>query len=392
MVGRWEFEPLVVVPLFAASILYGCGLIRLWRHAGLGRGVSRWPVISFAAGWLVMAAALMSPIASWSETRMSVHMAQHTLLMLVAAPLMTFGHPLFVCMWTFDDRRRERALRMLRRPAVLHGWQELTAPVTVFLLQAIALWVWHVPVLYDAAAHHEGVHALQHLSFVLSAALFWWAMVHGRYGRLGYGLGVLYVFLTGVHSSLLGALLTVSTQPWYGTYPDVADQQLAGLIMWIPASVVFVVLGVALCAAWLGESERRVRLSAADAASKTLLLFIVAGASLTASACADSSVRQAEQLTGGHVSTGKAAIGKYGCGACHTIPGIDGATAVVGPPLSNIAVRQYLGGHLINTPDNMKQWIQHPQKIDPQNAMPEMGVTDEDARDITAFLYTLRGG
>jgi cytochrome c1 len=98
----------------------------------------------------------------------------------------------------------------------------------------------------------------------------------------------------------------------------------------------------------------------------------------------------ARTLTGGEPDRGKAAIAKYGCGGCHTIPGVDGAAATVGPPLSNIAVRQTLGGHLSNTPDNMKLWIQKPQQVDPKNVMPDMGVTDQDARDIVAYLYTLK--
>lgn len=98
----------------------------------------------------------------------------------------------------------------------------------------------------------------------------------------------------------------------------------------------------------------------------------------------------AKSLTGGEPDRGKTAIGRYGCGGCHTIPGIDGANATVGPPLNNIAVRQTLGGHLSNTPDNMKLWIQKPQQVDPKNVMPDMGVTDQDARDIVAYLYTLK--
>ena len=95
-------------------------------------------------------------------------------------------------------------------------------------------------------------------------------------------------------------------------------------------------------------------------------------------------------MTGGSVARGESAIAKYGCGTCHTIPGIRSANATVGPPLNRIAVRHYLGGHLPNTPGHMVEWIQHPQKIDPRNVMPEMGVTDQDASDIAAFLYTLR--
>ena len=100
--------------------------------------------------------------------------------------------------------------------------------------------------------------------------------------------------------------------------------------------------------------------------------------------------REAVQLTGGDPDRGVKAIGRYGCASCHTIPGIRGANALVGPPLTRIASRSYLAGEIQNTPANMVRWIQHPQRIEKGTVMPEMGVTDVDARDITAYLYTLR--
>jgi len=118
----------------------------------------------------------------------------------------------------------------------------------------------------------------------------------------------------------------------------------------------------------------------------------IAALMLVAAACGGrgSTKQQAQNLTGGDPAKGKEAIGRYGCGACHTIPGIKDANATIGPPLDNIASRQILGGHLQNTPANMARWIQHPQQIDPKNAMPELGVTDDDAHNIVAFLYTLK--
>jgi cytochrome c2 len=95
-------------------------------------------------------------------------------------------------------------------------------------------------------------------------------------------------------------------------------------------------------------------------------------------------------LTGGDPDRGVNAIGRYGCGSCHTIPGIRGANALVGPPLNRIARRSYLAGEVQNTPANMVRWIQHPQRIEKGTVMPEMGVTENDARDIAAYLYTLR--
>jgi cytochrome c2 len=114
-------------------------------------------------------------------------------------------------------------------------------------------------------------------------------------------------------------------------------------------------------------------------------MLLVGGA-----ACRSNLQREAAELTGGDPSRGIDRLGHYGCAACHTIRGVRGATATVGPPLDNIASRSYLAGRLQNTPANMVRWIQHPQAITRGTAMPDMGVTDADARDIAAYLYTLR--
>jgi cytochrome c len=100
--------------------------------------------------------------------------------------------------------------------------------------------------------------------------------------------------------------------------------------------------------------------------------------------------REVRELTGGDPFKGRELIRGYGCDSCHIIPGIQTADAHVGPPLTGIAHRVYLAGHIENTPQNMAQWIQHPHAFEPKTAMPEMGVTEQDSRDITAYLYTLR--
>ena len=109
--------------------------------------------------------------------------------------------------------------RAFRGRRSLRAWRAISAPLSVFLIQAVALWVWHIPSWYEAAlrqrCHPRGCSTCR---FVLAGSLFWWAMVHGRYGRMGYGLGVLYVFLTAIHSSALGALLTVAPSVWYADY------------------------------------------------------------------------------------------------------------------------------------------------------------------------------
>ena len=123
---------------------------------------------------------------------------------------------------------------------------------------------------------------------------------------------------------------------------------------------------------------------------RSTALLVVLGMCLTACQRGETLRREAALLTGGDPALGPAAIGRYGCGSCHDIPGVRAAQGKVGPPLGGIASRAYLAGRLPNSPDNMVRWIQHPQRVEQGTVMPEMGVTDSDARDITAFLYTLR--
>ena len=120
------------------------------------------------------------------------------------------------------------------------------------------------------------------------------------------------------------------------------------------------------------------------------LAAAIACAALIATASCSNVKREAAQLTGGDPDRGVQLIGRYGCPACHTIPGVRGANAAVGPPLTRVANRTYLAGQIQNTPANMMRWIQHPREVERGTAMPEMGVTDSDARDIAAYLYTLR--
>ena len=139
-----------------------------------------------------------------------------------------------------------------------------------------------------------------------------------------------------------------------------------------------------LFVAWLREAERRSSARTAAAASSALLLVLLLAG------CDDDVPQAAAENLGGNPRHGAALINQYGCGACHTIPGIAGAGGLVGPPLTGIAQRVYLAGVLRNSPENMSAWLQDPQQFVPGNAMPRMGISPSDARDLTAFLYTLR--
>jgi cytochrome c len=129
-----------------------------------------------------------------------------------------------------------------------------------------------------------------------------------------------------------------------------------------------------------------VKLSKLAAACALVSAFAFAQAS-----CSQQELKRAAMsMPGGDPDRGAAAITRYGCAACHTIPGIRGADALVGPSLEHVGSRSYVGGVLPNTPDNVVRWIQNPPQIDPLTAMPNLGVTESDARDIAAFLYTLK--
>lgn len=253
------------VALVAAALVYAGAVARVWRRAGTGRG-ARWRDVLFtAAGWLTLIVALVSPLDAMSDVRFWAHMTQHELLILVAAPLVVLGRPLVVLPWLLPDARRRRLAHTLSarcRP----WWRPLTEPVTALVVHGLVVWGAHAPPLFEAALAHQGVHAAQHVLFFWSAALFWWALVHGRYGRMGYGVSVVFVFVTAVHTGTLGALLTMSPRVWYRSYVNsaggdvpaaLADQQMAGLLMWIPASVIFLLIGLALFGAWMGEQRRR---------------------------------------------------------------------------------------------------------------------------------------
>ena len=263
----WSFEPLVVISLVVSACLFIRGTIHLWQRSGNGHGIRYWEAAAFVAGWFALFIALISPLHAWGRVLFSAHMTQHEVLMLIAAPLLVLGRPLIAFTWAIPLSWSRGAGAFAKTAWLNTPWRFITIPFVAWLIHAIALWIWHIPQLFDAVLRHESLHTLQHFSFFVSALLFWWALIHGRQGLMGYGAAVLYVFTTSLHSGLLGALITFSKVLWFPSYRGLTaswgltpleDQQLGGLIMWIPASLVYIVSGLALFAGWLRESETRV--------------------------------------------------------------------------------------------------------------------------------------
>jgi len=260
-VSAWDAA--VMIGLVIGALGYAAGSRRLARRGARVRTVER---ASFWIGWATLLAAVAPPLDRAATLTFSSHMAQHELLMLVGAPLMIVGRPIVPWLWALPLPARSQAAAGLQHRAPTWVWRAATNPIAAVLLHGAIVWVWHLPAFYEAAVRSEPIHAFQHATFVGTSVLFWWGLVYGRYGRAAYGASALYVFTTMTHTGLLGALFALSTAPFYELYADRAsalgidaarDQQLAGLVMWIPAGVVLMVFGLALVVAWIAESERR---------------------------------------------------------------------------------------------------------------------------------------
>jgi putative membrane protein len=396
LLTAWSFDPGVVLPLAATGWLYLRGTRALWQSAAQGRGVRAREVTAFGLGWLTLVVALVSPVHRWGEALFSAHMVQHELLMALAAPLLVLGRPLIPWVWALPGAWRRPVGRLAAAAPFQAGWDGLTHPGVAWTVHGVAIWGWHLPVLFQATLRSETVHAVQHASFLGTGLLFWWTVLQRRQGRLGWPGGVIALFTTAVHTSLLGALLTFSSRLWYPIYaPATAawgltpleDQQLAGLVMWIPGGLAYLIAALALLASWLDQPWRarpRVPLHVLPA-----LLLVVLMAACSDEAGGALSSRQAAQLVGGDADRGRLALRQYGCAACHTIPGVVGADGLVGPPLAGVGGRAYIAGVLTNTPDHLIRWIVDPVGVDPLTAMPMTGVSEREARDIATFLYTV---
>ena len=257
---EWSFEPGIVIPLLIGGLWYARGAYVLRsrsQHAPRATAM-----LMFAGGWLTLVLALVSPVHELSEQLFSMHMVQHELLMALAAPLLVAARPGPVLLWGVGPHPRAALARAVRSSSVRASWHVLTAPFAAWLIQGIIIWAWHIPALFEATLHSETVHALQHLAFLGSAVTFWWSIMNGR--RAGRGLAILSLFTTAVHTGVLGALMTFARSPWYPAYAGgpaawgltpIADQQLAGLIMWIPASAAYLVAALSTAYHWLHDSE-----------------------------------------------------------------------------------------------------------------------------------------
>lgn len=262
----WVELILVAAPMIIAAGLFILGAARIGRRVRQGKREFWWRAAAFTCGLLLLAIALWSPLDDWGGELFAAHMVQHELLMLAAAPLLVLGRPLPVFLWAFRGSAQQALIAFAQKRIVRRAWAQLLSPGIGWLLHALALWIWHVPRFFDAVLQSPAVHAAQHLTFLVTALVFWAALLEER-RREQQGAGILYLFTTTIHTSVLGALITFASHPWYSAYLQTSsrwgltaleDQQLGGLIMWVPGSLVYVGIALALLARWIMVSDGRI--------------------------------------------------------------------------------------------------------------------------------------
>jgi cytochrome c oxidase assembly factor CtaG len=257
MLTGWSIEPGVLLVLAVIGAVY----VRGWRtyHRRVPARFPDWRLRAFVAGLLGLWLAAASPADTMADELLSAHMVQHILLLAIAPPLLLLGSPLLPII---------RGLpKTFVRPLARQRWLRsmvatLTHPVAALGISSLILWAWHVPALYDLALEHPIVHAAEHALFVAGGLLFWWPVVQPWPSRARWPRGAIipYLLLADVENTLLAAILTFSDRvlyPWYAHTPNaLQDQVLAGVLMWVAMSLVFLVPAFVLTVRLLSPPPR----------------------------------------------------------------------------------------------------------------------------------------
>jgi cytochrome c oxidase assembly factor CtaG len=275
---EWNWDPLILSMLVITAILYARGLFQQReRQGGLLYPHQKWRAVAFGAGMGILFLALISPVDTYSDQLFSVHMAQHILFMDISAPLLAYSAPLGPILQAFPRRYQRAAGQWWSRPGnwIKGLWQWVSYPATAWVLFVGFLWLWHIPAFYSAAIENETIHALEHLCFLGSGFLFWWNIFYVFWRKPKQrGTGVVYMGLYALQSSGLGGLLTFSTATWYPVYistseklgvSPLADQQIAGMIMWLPEMAIYIVGALIMLKGWLESMENDEENQAYDA-------------------------------------------------------------------------------------------------------------------------------
>ncbi len=267
----WDWQLDVIVILALAGILYFRGWWRLRKRSGYGRISSPtptkqtrwrlangWRLTSYFAGLFFIGLALLSPIDALGELLFIFHMIQHLLLIMFAPPLLLLANPMPFMLWGLPDFGRKHVGRGLsyalhRDSVVRHTIRKVTSPGLIWLIWVISLLGWHDPNMYNAALRNEFVHGMEHLMFFGASMLLWWHVTGAGprlHKQLGYGGRIALLMGAIPPNLLLGMVLAFATTAVYTYYTAVprlwgidvlADQQIGGIIMWVPGSMMYIV-------------------------------------------------------------------------------------------------------------------------------------------------------
>ena len=266
----WSFEPFVALPLFILFIAYFFGIYHLYTLKIYHRILNWKHVTTFLIGLWVLVMTLMSPLDTLADLSFSAHMTQHLMLMLVAPPLLVLGRIEIVLLWTFPISIRRLIGKTWNNAKQLRTVIDfLKRPITIWIFMSFSMWFWHIPGPYTWAYNNPNIHILEHLSFFLTSLAFWSLVMQPyRRNKGGHGTALLLLATFAIESSLLGALLAFSGHSYYSVHATVQsrymlhsfygitplqDQQLAGLIMWVPASAVQLVALGTIFIDWLAD-------------------------------------------------------------------------------------------------------------------------------------------
>lgn len=255
--SAWVLDPYVLVPLALAAFAYGRGIHALWRRAGIGRGVGRWEAGAFAGGMAALFFSLVWPLDALGEVMFSAHMAQHLVLMNVAAPLLVLGSPMQAMFRALPRAGRRAIGALVQTRSWRTGWRWLTGAAVATVLQQITMWGWHTPRGVAVALESEPVHIAMHASLLVAALLFWTAVLRPTGGRYWAPLAALAATLK-VSGAICIVLLVLPTVR-FAAYGDSAaawglspleDEQIGWGIMMVFGSLTYLGAAIALFALW----------------------------------------------------------------------------------------------------------------------------------------------
>ena len=264
--AAWRPDPVVLLPLLLLGSVYAAGQIRLARR-GRRRTMPKEAWL-FVAAYFTLVIVLVSPLHVAGEMAFAPHMVQHLLLTLVAAPLLLLARTLPVMLWGLPSRERSGAAALMGgHGPVGRVLRRLAHPLVAWPLFVVGQWTWHQPWAYQLALHDEVAHYAEHVTFFVTALLLWWPVIGAPPvpSPLPYPMRILYAFVAWIPNSLLGAGIALAPALLFPLYQEsartlgidpLADQQLAGLIMWVPGDLVFLVVLLLVLGAWMRSEER----------------------------------------------------------------------------------------------------------------------------------------